>query len=108
MNETIRGHLKQRLRQAQIVLGAGLVLYAFFWLGATYPHRQVMGLEYASPYLRLAAIGVVLIGHFMLLRLRCPRCGNRVAITMFKPVLPTWCPICGVTFGEPMPRRPLA
>jgi FtsH-binding integral membrane protein len=102
MHETIRTRIKRRVRW---FLAIGLLAWLSIplWLSVTRAREQ--------PYVPFAAMAVFASAALgMQFFVRCPKCkvrlgqiGVQVGIGFLKPTV-NFCPYCGVSLDEPLPR----
>jgi hypothetical protein len=102
MNETIRAHIKRRVRWFMAIgFLAWLLIPA--WLGVAGDHQPPY-----VPFVAMAIFAAAALG--LQFFVRCPRCktrlgqiGIQVGVGILKPTV-NFCPYCGVNLDEPLPN----
>jgi len=102
MHETIRSFIKRRVRWFLAIAALAWISIPV-WLSVTRERQQ--------PYVPFAAMAVFASAALgMQFLVRCPRCkvrlgqiGVQVAFSFLKPTV-NFCPYCGVSLDEPLPR----
>jgi hypothetical protein len=123
MSESIREHLKRRLRWSTTLIYVGLVLafgstillWAVRGVAATLLHTQLHYPSGTGAILGVAGIASVVYAMLLRSSLKCPVCGK--ALALGNPLdfvsddedddnVPGFCPSCDTNWHKPMPQSP--
>jgi hypothetical protein len=99
---TIRDVISRQMRKAAMIAYGGAALFGLGGLAITVNERLIV--------LALPGFGIFMGGVlFMLLGVRCPRCGGRIGPSVHASGSPfrvppkiRFCPFCGVAWDSPM------
>jgi peptidoglycan/LPS O-acetylase OafA/YrhL len=106
MGETIRGHIKRRVRWFMAI---GFLAWLLIpgWLAVARDHEQPY-----IPFVAMAIFASAALG--LQFFVRCPKCktrlgqiGVQVGVGILKPKV-NFCPYCGVNLDESLPAAPSA
>jgi cytochrome c biogenesis protein CcdA len=109
MNETIREHIRRRVRwmSAIYVVGFALLFAPMVFVLATGRFNEYRELSNRT---KIAGVLVIVLGAALMTRIKCPKCDKPLGAVGMSLIgrrrnLVNFCPNCGLSLDEPMPQK---